>query len=81
MSIVLMSEKGQVTIPQDIRKKLKIAKGDPLLVELDSQGGIRMRIAAVLPMESYSLERLKEFEKEDALPPSERRRLQKTLNA
>jgi AbrB family looped-hinge helix DNA binding protein len=81
MSIVLMSEKGQVTIPQDIRRKLKIGKGDPLLVELCPQGDIRMRVAAVLPLETYSEERLKEFEREDTLTPEERRRLQKTLHA
>ena len=81
MSIVLMSEKGQVTIPRDIRKKLGIAKGDPLLVEVDSQGGIRLRLAAVLPLESYSEERLKEFAKEDTMIPLERQRLQKSLDA
>ena len=81
MSIVLMSEKGQVTIPQDIRKKLRISKGDPLLVEMDPQGVIRMRIAAVLPVETYSEERLREFEKEDAMTRTETERLRKTLNA
>ena len=81
MSIVLMSEKGQVTIPRDIREKLRIVKGDPLLVEMDPQGGIRMRVAAVLPVENYSEERLREFEKEDALSPSERGRLGKTMHA
>jgi len=81
MSIVVMSEKGQVTIPQDLRKKLGISKGDPLLVEMDPNGAILLRPAAVFPVESYSDERLREFAKEDALTISERRRLKKTLNA
>ena len=80
MSIVLMSEKGQVTIPKEFRRKLKIAKGDPLLAELDSNGDIRLRPATVLPLEIYSEERLKEFEKENTLSVSEQRRLRKTLN-
>ena len=80
MSIVLMSEKGQVTIPQEMRRKLNIAKGDPLLAELDSSGGIRLRPATVLPVEIYSEERLREFAKEDAMSPALQKRLRKTLN-
>jgi AbrB family looped-hinge helix DNA binding protein len=79
MSIVVLSEKGQVTIPQEIRKALKISKGDPLLVEIDPEGRIVLRPAAVLPIEIYSEERLKEFEQEDSLTASERRRLKKPL--
>jgi AbrB family looped-hinge helix DNA binding protein len=81
MPIVLMSEKGQVTIPQGIRKSLKISKGDPLLVELDPRGGILLRPAAVFPLETYSEERLREFAREDAMTPPERQRLKKTLRA
>lgn len=80
MSIVLMSEKGQVTIPQDIRKRLGIAKGDPLVVDMDPQGGIHLRVAAVFPMETYSQSRLKEFDDEDRMTATERRRVQKLLN-
>jgi len=76
-----MSEKGQVTIPQGIRKKLKIAKGDPLLVDMDAQGGIRLRVAAVFPVEHYSDERLKEFEKENRLTAKEKRRFQKYIRS
>jgi AbrB family looped-hinge helix DNA binding protein len=81
MSIVLMSEKGQVTIPQDIRKRLHISKGDPLVVEMDPQGGIHLRVAAVFPVETYSEERLRAFQEEDRMTPAERRRVQKALNA
>jgi hypothetical protein len=63
----------------NMRNKLRIAKSDTLLAELDSSVGIRLVPATVLPMENYSEERLKEFKKEDALPPSEQRRLRKTL--
>jgi AbrB family looped-hinge helix DNA binding protein len=81
MSIVLVSEKGQVTIPQEIRKRLCIAKGDPLVVELDAQGGIRLRVAAVFPVETYSEDRVREFQREDRMTANERRRVQKALNA
>ena len=81
MSLVLMSEKGQVTIPRDLREKLHIRKGDALMAELDPRGGIRLMPAAVLPMENYSDERLAEFAKEDAVTPAERRRIRKRLDA
>jgi AbrB family looped-hinge helix DNA binding protein len=80
MSIVVMSEKGQVTIPQDIRKRLHIVKGDALLVEVDPQGAILLRLAMVLPVEMYSEQRLKEFAHEDTLTEAEQRRLKQKLH-
>lgn len=80
MSIVLLSEKGQVTIPQYIRRKLHISKGDPLLIEMADDGSILLRSAAVLPVEMYSPRRLREFEKEDEMSPVEKRRLAKKLH-
>jgi AbrB family looped-hinge helix DNA binding protein len=79
MGIVRMNEKGQVTIPREIRDKLHIQKGDPLLVDLDAQGVIRLQPAAVLPVETYSDERVKEFAKENALTVAEKRRFRKLL--
>jgi AbrB family looped-hinge helix DNA binding protein len=79
MSIVLMSEKGQITIPREIREKLHINKGDPLVVDLDPQGVIRLQPAAVLPVETYSDGRLKEFERENTLTATEKRRFRKHL--
>ena len=75
-----MSEKGQVTIPREIREKLHIGKGDPLVVDLDSQGVIRLQPAAILPVETYSGDRLKEFARENTLTPAEKRRFRKHLS-
>lgn len=79
MSVVIVSEKGQVTIPQELRRKLKLSKGDTLIVDMAPDGGILLRPAAVFPIEIYSEKRLKEFEKEDAMTPAEHQRLKKTL--
>lgn len=81
MSIVVMSEKGQVTIPQDIRKKLNIGKGDPLLVDMAEDGSVRLRPAGVYPIEIYTDERIKEFERENRMTPLERRKLKKFLGS
>lgn len=81
MTLVVMSEKGQVTIPQGIREKLHLAKGDPLSVDLTDNGGIILRPAGVFPVEMYSAERLEQFEREDRMTPEEKKRLHKGLNA
>jgi len=81
MTLVVMSEKGQITIPQEIRQKLHLAKGDPLSVDLTDNGGIVLRPSGVFPVEMYSAERLREFEREDQLTSDEKKRLRKGLNA
>ena len=80
MSIVILNDKGQVTIPQDVRAKLKIGKGDPLILEVGDDGAVHLRPAAVFPIESYSEQRIKEFEKEDALTPEQKLRLKKAMH-
>lgn len=81
MTFVVMSEKGQVTIPLGIRQKLHLGKGDPLSVALTDTGGIVLKPAAVFPVEMYSAERMGEFEKEDRMTSAEKRRLRKALHA
>ncbi len=81
MTFVVMSEKGQVTIPQEIRQKLHLGKGDPLSVMLTDSGGIVLKPAAVFPVEMYSTERMEEFEREDRMTPAEKKRLRKALHA
>lgn len=80
MTFVVMSEKGQVTIPQEIRRKLHLGKGDPLSVMLTDGGGIVLKPAAMFPVEMYSKERMEEFEREDRMTPSEKKSLRKGLN-
>ena len=81
MTFVVLSEKGQVTIPQQFRKAMHVSKGDALVVEQAPGGGILLRPAAVLPIETYSAERLLEFAEEDKLSEGEQQRIRKTLHA
>ena len=81
MTFVVLSEKGQVTIPQQFRKAMHVSKGAALVVESAPGGGILLRPAAVFPVEMYSEERLAEFAKEDQLVEGERQRVQKALRA
>ena len=81
MTFVVLSEKGQVTIPQQFRKAMHVSKGAALVVESAPGGGILLRPAAVFPVEAYSEERLAAFAKEDQLTEGERQRIHKTLHA
>ena len=81
MTFVVLSEKGQVTIPQQFRKAMHVSKGAALVVESAPGGGILLRPAAVFPVEMYSAERLAEFAKEDQLTAAGRQRAQKALHA
>jgi len=79
MTLVVLGEKGQVTIPRAVRRKMHLNGGDPLLLDLAPDGSIVLKPAGVYPVEIYTEERLKEFEREDRLSALERRRLAKVL--
>ena len=81
MTLVVLGEKGQVTIPRAVRKKMRLNGGDPLLLDLAPDGSIVLKPAGVYPVEIYTEERLKEFAREDRMTPSERKRLAKALHA
>jgi len=44
MSISRVTSKGQVTIPSEVRKALKIAQGDDLLFEVATDQTARLRV-------------------------------------
>lgn len=79
MTLAVLGEKGQVTIPGSVRKQLHLRGGDPLLVDVAKDGTIVLRPAGVYPVEMYSEERLKEFAKEDRMTPRERRQFARIL--
>lgn len=69
MELVKLGKKGQLTIPKSILKAIGIADETPLLVETTGDGGIILRQAAVYPIELYSEQRSREFEKLNTVPP------------
>jgi AbrB family looped-hinge helix DNA binding protein len=72
--MTVLGPRGQVTIPGALRKQLHLQGGDPLLVEATPEGSIVLRPAGVYPIEIYSDERIKEFEKENRMTARERRK-------
>lgn len=44
MSSARVTSKGQVTIPADVRRALKIDQGDDLLFEVTSEGSAKLKV-------------------------------------
>jgi AbrB family looped-hinge helix DNA binding protein len=70
MELVKLGKKGQLTIPKSILKAMGISDDAALLVEMTSDGAIVLRQAGVYPIELYSEQRIREFEKLNTVPPA-----------
>ncbi|WP_462330655.1 AbrB/MazE/SpoVT family DNA-binding domain-containing protein, partial [Thiohalocapsa halophila] len=71
---LIVSSRGQITLPATLRKRLGIAPGDVLIVE-DRGGGLVFKPAAVLPVEVYDDEQIAVWDQDDALDDAERARI------
>jgi AbrB family looped-hinge helix DNA binding protein len=71
---LLVSPRGQVTLPASLRKKLGIAPGSALIVEARN-GELTLKPAAVMAIEHYSDEQIAQWDSEDTLAPAERKKL------
>jgi AbrB family looped-hinge helix DNA binding protein len=67
-NIVSINQRGVLTLPKDLRVKYGLEQGGQIVIE-ETDDGILLRPAITFPLESYSDERIKEFEKnnEEAL--------------
>jgi len=73
---LIVSDRGQVTLPKRLRDRLAITPGSALIAE-ERDGALVLRPAAVTPLRVYSDEEIKDWLREDRVPPAERRRLLK----
>ncbi len=69
-----LSQKGQITLPADIRNKLGLVAGDTLIAE-ERNGELILRPATVLEIELYRDEDIARWDEEDRLDPQTRRRI------
>lgn len=81
MELIKCGKKGQITIPKGMMKKLGLTENSPMLVELTEDGAIVLRQAAVVPLETYTDERIVEFEREGRLSASDLKRARAVLTA
>ena len=73
---LIVSERGQITLPKEMRKRLGINAGTALVVEEDD-GKLTLRPAAVTPVEIYSDEEIAGWMVEDRIGDKERKRVLK----
>jgi len=75
---LLVSKRGQVTLPVSVRKRMGIQSGGVLTIE-EKDNVVVLRPAAVVEIEAYSDEEITRWDKEDRLEPAERNALLKRL--
>ena len=81
MDTVIVGERGQITIPKEIRKKYGIKKRQPLIIE-DKDGEIVIKPAVAVPikeleklMRKFDDDFIREIVKEDLLKDGEEEKI------
>jgi len=75
---LLVSSRGQITLPSLVRKRLGIQSGGIVTLE-ERDNVVVLRPAAVVEIETYSNEDIAQWDKEDRLEPAKRNALLKRL--
>jgi len=73
---LVVSDRGQVTLPKRLRDRLAISPGSALIAE-ERDGALVLRPAAVTPLRVYSDDEVRNWLLEDRVTPAERRRILK----
>ncbi len=69
---LIVSTRGQITLPADIRKQFGIKSGEPVIIE-DRNGELVLKPATVLELEMYSPEQVAEWDQQDQLSAAQRK--------
>ena len=81
MDNLIVSGRGQITLPAKLRKRLGIEPGGILIAE-EKDGALMLRPAMVMPVEIYSDEDVARWVKEDTFKSdAERREFDRKLRA
>ena len=73
-STLVVSSRGQITLPAATRKRLGIKGGDVVILE-DRGGEIVLKPGVVLEVQSYGDEQIAQWDADDHLDEDERRRM------
>ena len=71
---LIVSERGQITLPASIRKKYGIKGGSALIIE-ERNNELLLKPAAVMELDIYSDSQIADWDKADQLSKSERERI------
>jgi len=77
-STVLVSSRGQITLPAGVRLRLGIKEGGVVTLE-ERNGALILRPAAVVELTMYSDSDIARWDAEDELTEASRRRIKKKL--
>ena len=77
-SSVVVSSRGQITLPADLRRRLGIKKGGVVTIE-ERASALILRPAAVIELTMYSDDDIARWNAEDEISETERRRIGKKL--
>ena len=77
---VIVSNRGQLTLPVGLRKRFGIQSGGPVIIE-DRNGEIVLKPAVVMEIELYSDEQIAAWDRDDLLEKNERTILKQRLAA
>lgn len=80
MELVKLGKKGQVSIPAALMRRLGLEGDSWLIAETSDDGALVLRPAGVYPIEIYTDERIKEFERENEVDPAIEKRVREFLD-
>ena len=69
---LIVSTRGQITLPADIRKQFGIKSGEPVIIE-DRNGELVLKPATVMAVEMYSPKQVAEWDAQDQLSDAKRK--------
>jgi AbrB family looped-hinge helix DNA binding protein len=73
---IVVSGRGQITLPASMRRRLGIKAGGVLVAE-ERKGELVLRPAAVVELDTYTDDEISMWDREDLLSPGERSRILK----
>lgn len=80
METLKLGRNGQLSLPRAVMKRLHLQGNETLILDVSDDGVIRLRPAAVLPVEIYTPERIAEFERETEVDEDTRAAVRAALN-
>lgn len=77
---LIVSNRGQLTLPTNLRKRFGIKNGGPIILE-ERDNELALKPAMVLEVEMYTDTQIAEWDREDQLDDAEKKRLMQRLKA
>lgn len=68
---LIVSTRGQITLPADIRKQFGIKSGEPVIIE-ERDGELVLKPATVLELAMYTPKQIAEWDEQDKMSEAQR---------